>query len=290
MIANLSIVFRFTITSSVSLIMLLACCGIQTAAFSDEASPAIIQMRPAKEIGSGLPQIDGGDKQDSDVWPATLKYYSSGTFFCTATIIGEKTVITAAHCISDGANAQVNFDIGNPVNIKCTRNKAYNRVGLVADVALCLAESSFPTHTEYENLDITQSWFTAGRPIFLLGFGCRNVHTADPATNGQLYGGLSDLLDTPISTDIHFFTQGGAVICPGDSGGAAYVLGDSNKIGGPRSIVGLNSGYLPDARISTVAAFSSANLDFINEWRSENHAKICGVDPDATNCRVRFVP
>lgn len=78
------------------------------------------------------------------------------------------------------------------------------------------------------------------------------------------------------------------MICPGDSGGAAYLLSASNQIVGPRSIVGLNSGYKPVGRISAISIFDSRAVAFIEDWSRANSVAICGIHQASKNCRDRY--
>ncbi len=124
--------------------------------------------------------------------------------------------------------------------------------------------------------------------LFLLGYGCRNVQdVGDPKKIGQLYGGLSKIDKLPTAADDHLETQGGVVICPGDSGGAAYALAskEPGNEGGPRAVVGINSGYFAEPRVSAISTFSETAGKFIRRWANDHDTAICGVNNTAVNCR-----
>jgi hypothetical protein len=245
-------------------------------------------MYTIKDSGDGRSTIDGGTRQNPEIWPATLKYNLGDQFTCTSTIVGEKTVITAAHCLQNGATANIRFQKdGVSVTLRCDHHPLYQRTGLINDIALCLSDKAIPTSFLYENLDMRKERIAMKTSLFLLGYGCRNVQdVGDPTKIGQLYGGRSEVDKMPTAVDDHLETQGGVVICPGDSGGAAYVLADTES--GPRAIVGINSGYFAMPRVSAISTFSEAAAKFIVKWSADHNTVICGVNDDATNCRERF--
>ncbi len=110
-----------------------------------------IEMFPIEDAGDGRSSVDGGTRQNSASWPATLKYTLSDQFTCTSTIVGEKTIITAAHCLRDGAIASIRFaKDGVSVKLHCVHHDLYQRTGLINDIALCLSDSAFPKRFKYE--------------------------------------------------------------------------------------------------------------------------------------------
>lgn len=242
---------------------------------------------------AGQPSIENGEKQDVDQWPATLKYYAPNgrDFICTATLVGERVVLTAAHCLLEDGLAEVRVRGLSPVEITCSRHPSYQHAGLQADIALC--QTAVPIHPtfSFENLDLRITRVRKNSELFLLGFGCRDVNRpGDPQLVGQLYGGRSTVFALSVEPGGHFQTRGGVVICPGDSGGSAYLLGDRSSPSGPRSIVGINSGYVADTKVSYITSMTAIVADFVRDWAEDNSVAICGVHNDARNCRDRFVP
>jgi hypothetical protein len=254
---------------------------------AQQGEPPPITMQPIKEKGDGRDSVDRGERQDPTKWPATLKYNLDDQFTCTSTIVGEKTVITAAHCLRNGANAKIRFEsAGVSVTLHCEHHPLYQRTGLINDIALCLSDGAMPKTFLYENLDMRKERIAMHTSLFLLGYGCRNIQdVGDPTKIGQLYGGRSEVDKLPTADDDHAETQGGVVICPGDSGGAAYVLAATES--GPRAIVGVNSGYFAVPRVSAISTFGNVAANFIVKWSKDHNTTICGVSDVATNCRER---
>jgi hypothetical protein len=254
-------------------------------ALAQQGEPPSITMSPINEKGDGRSSVDGGARQDPTNWPATLKYNLDDRFTCTSTIVGEKTIITAAHCLQNGATAKISFGkAGVSVTLRCEHHPLYQRTGLINDIALCLSDGAIPTTFLYENLDMQKERIAVHTSLFLLGYGCRNIQdVGDPTKIGQLYGGRSEVDKLPTADDDHAETKGGVVICPGDSGGAAYVLAATEA--GPRAIVGINSGYFAAPRVSAISTFGDAAANFIVKWSKDHSTAICGVSGAATNCR-----
>jgi hypothetical protein len=251
-------------------------------------------MSPVANEGAGLPQIDGGQRQDPTNWPATLKYYLKGEFACTSTVVGARVVITAAHCVEEDAITEVTMANGDRFKLSCSVHPKYEPDVLQADVALCLSDKEFPQDQAFENLDLRTTHVRMKTKLFLLGYGCRSVITLAGA-GGQLYGGTATIVRLTDRSDDHIRTQGtkdnkdDVVICPGDSGGAAYVTNGPTALG-PRSIVGLNSGYIAQTRTSAITSFTGIVAEFIRDWSLDKKASICGIHDSAKNCRDRFTP
>lgn len=258
----------------------------QDAAYAcDEHDPACIVMKRPLPQGAASVQIEGGSKQDVNNWRATVKFLLYGKdLYCTSTIVGQHAIITAAHCISDRAKYAIQFGDAPPIDVSCERHSKFVREGLLNDVAMCFSEPVLPNLGGYENIDAS-SRVPVNTPLFLLGYGCRNLNTLkDP---GQLYGGSSYVKILPTSSNDHLYTKGGVLICPGDSGGAAYRLTVADKPVNPRSIVGLGSSSDPSNRTSGITTFSQPVLDFINNWK-KGKGPICGLDVGAVGCHDRF--
>jgi Trypsin len=272
--------------SAISLMLISFAVPLATAQSSQGTAGKTVIMVPIKQMGEGLPQIDGGTQQEPVNWPATLKYYLTEEFACTSTIVGSRTVITAAHCIND-VPTEVKID-NISYKLVCDRHPHFERDALISDVALCFSDKQFPNTFAYENIDLRITHVRPNSKLFLLGFGCRNVLTL--GQTGQLYGGTATVFMLSNASGAHIQTKDGVVICPGDSGGAAYLLSDLMAVAGPRSVVGINSGYMSQIRVSFLTGFTGLIADFIRDWSADRGVTICGIHVAATNCRDRYSP
>jgi Trypsin len=255
---------------------------LPTQAAADE-----VVMIGSTNSAAGTTQIDGGSKQDLAAWPATLKYFVSNNFTCTSTIVGEHTVITAAHCLPEGTSARVEIG-GTKFNLNCARHPLFNKDTLETDVALCFSKDIFPQKIAFENLDLRITRVAVGSVLFLLGYGCRDV--TSQIEFGQLYGGSATVSQLASGTSSHMRTRDGVVICPGDSGGSAYVLATMDEPISPRSIVGINSGYAALSRVSAITPLTGIVAEFIRDWCEDHKTTICGVHANVSNCHDRFSP
>ncbi len=220
-------------------------------------------------------EIIGGEIADPTKWPATLTFRTSAGG-CTATVVGEKVVLTAAHCVKNG---QVGKLPGAAGTVTCTHHPDYPGE-TSADFALCLADTKL-TFTPYEYVAVDPRVVAKGGKIRLLGFGCLQENGKD-RSYGVLYHGSADIEQIP-EDDLYTVTKGGAAVCYGDSGGGAFVenVGPLNK----RLLVGVNS----RGDINTWSWLSTAPtpqfLAWATTWAKEHTVSICGLDANAQGCR-----
>lgn len=280
-------VARSRLSAVACLLVAVLTCPVPTAAAGKHRTISRIVMKPPTPQGAGSVQIDGGSRQDPNHWQATLRFLAGKSLICTSTIVGQRVVLTAAHCIRDGAMYSIDLGPAGKYDLKCEKNPKYVRRTLQGDVALCYSGASLPNSGGFENLYVDLP-IAIGTKLFLLGYGCRSVIRLDGS--GQLYGGSSKVLKLPSANDDHLLTKGGVVICPGDSGGAAYLLAVADHPVTPRSIVGVNSSFDVSDRSSGITTFSGSTLQFLFDWKKAKGTTICGLDLDAEGCHDRFIP
>jgi Trypsin len=254
--------------------------------------PSTYRMELPISGGAGSVQMVNAKKLEQTEWPATLKYLVKSAFNCTSTIVGSKVLITAAHCMVEKGSPQVQID-GSSFNLTCDTHPRFQPSKFYSyDITLCLSDKPFPSNFKYENLDLRITHVRSSSSIFLVGYGCRQFPKdgAPPPVNGDLYGGFSTVQAVSEQSGDHFVTQGGTVICPGDSGGASYLLIDHDSLTSGRSIVGVNSLYDDTTQQSFITALTDDVATFIQDWAADHGASICGVDSNAANCRPQYAP
>jgi hypothetical protein len=207
-------------------------------------------------------------------WPATLVFQSPTGAPCTATVVGSRTIITAAHCMSAGGQGWVKIRSAK-LGIRCTRHPDYVYPYASADFALCVTNTTVPG-MRYEKINTDPEATSAGAQIFLLGYGCIDVN--GNRTQGTLYGGLATVKD-PGDGNSPITLRGGAAICAGDSGGGAFTQGEARKL------VGINASgdYETNSFLASTAA--AKFLKWANGWAADQAVEICGLTDAATGCR-----
>lgn len=116
---------------------------------------------------SGEPALIGGVPAEPKDWPASV-YASAGGSRCSATVIGERSVIIAAHCVGNGGS--ITFTAGsNAYQAKCSHHPSY-RQNSTADWALCFTTRPV-TGVPFENLGVSAK-LAVGEELRLTGYGC----------------------------------------------------------------------------------------------------------------------
>lgn len=227
------------------------------------------------------PTLIGGREADPKDWPASV-YARMGNSACTATVVGERVLIIASHCVAHGGTAS--FSIGaNAYTSTCSRSPLY-RQGTDHDLALC--KISTPVRgIAFENVNQDASLIQVGREILLTGYGC--IHEGGGGGNDGIFRiGEAKIIQLPSPYDL--VAQGKAALCFGDSGGAAYLYTDDAKT--RRVQVTTNS--KGDIRTTSylTSTSSQASIDFLKSWSTANSVSICGVSADAVGCRDAVTP
>lgn len=241
------------------------------------APPAQAQPFVMKRVPPPLNvQVIGGQPANPDIWPATLIFRNADGGGCTATAVGDRVVLTAAHCVANGAAARVEVDAqGTTVDITCDHHPAYP-ADISADFALCLASASLRFPQRYEVVSQSAALVAVGRKVTLLGYGCLTAGGADK-NFGQLFEGTSTI--SVAEPRDYVVTNGPAAVCFGDSGGAAF---SQDPVA--RRVVAINS--RGDISRNSWLSITSGGLftNWARTWKSSQGARICGLHNDAVNC------
>jgi hypothetical protein len=239
---------------------------------------------PALPEPSGELLINGVEA-DPRHFPTVFRMTTGGT--CTAALVGSAALLTAAHCVPDGA--LIKFVLGTrDVRGLCEHARGYQPpLNKSEDWAMCLLE--FPViGIRYEAL--AESVPQLGTEVVLTGYGCTEK---DGAIDGKLRVGLSQLVDgqklafaaeTSTIYTRSAIPTAGAILCPGDSGGPLFVV-SGNSFNDARTLIGVNSRTTFQFGVSLFAATgSAAGRQFFRDWSERHGQKVCGVNTDQ-NCR-----
>lgn len=226
------------------------------------------------------PLLIGGKPADTAEWPASV-YAKAGNSACSATLVGERVLFMAAHCMDNGGSVSFTAH-ANAYKAKCAHHPEY-RGNDTADWALCFVDRPV-TGVPFEVLG-TEIHVAMNSTLLLSGYGC--VKPGGGGGNDGIFRiGNATVKALPSGKNYDIATKGGAALCFGDSGGSAYLVTDK-----ARSIVGVNS----RGDISTMSYLPSvASPSFISwarEWAYDaGNSRLCGVHDDALGCRGQENP
>jgi hypothetical protein len=251
--------------------------------FRDLADDTIVELAPIApdDINNVGQSVINGQVVNPRDFPAVLRMRTGGT--CTASLVGTGTIFIAAHCVDE--NTRIVFVSGDQrVSTICEIAPTYNTTTHANDFALCLLQRSVKDGIiPFETLDTTTKP-SRGDVVTLTGYGC--TRRGGPL-DGRLRIGTSVVVDRPSKfrrEPSAIFTrsdlsQGEAVLCPGDSGGPLFEMGDDTA--GPRTIKGVNSRTTYEYGVSIFSATaSSQGRAFITDWAERHNQLICGVNRD----------
>lgn len=193
---------------------------------------------------------------------------------CTATVVGPRTLITASHCTRTGATVRFTYK-GAQYSARMTNHPNYISAGAINDVSLGVIDKEVP---DMRWASISSRTLKTGEGMVHSGFGCTRW-------GGQLDGilriGFATITDDTDPSDYTTSSPGQAVLCSGDSGGAAYEPFDGETFA--NRVVAINS------KSDTHSESYVARLDrptirrFIVDFTQRNTLEVCGVNLECHN-------
>jgi len=208
-----------------------------------------------------------GHSPDPARYPEVVNLVGKGAT-CTATIVGPRTVMTAAHCAIHNAAFTHN---GKRYPVRFIISKDYATLGHDLGVAV--------TDEDIEGASYASigSGMQSGDRVELLGFGCTRPGGKGP--RGSLLYGPTTIRRMREGTFISR-EKGGSALCPGDSGGPAFLSRQ-----GQRWLVGVNArGNLKDLNVNT-RLDSSLSQGFLQRVTKAFALQVCGVTRDCQTSR-----
>ncbi|WP_363227006.1 trypsin-like serine protease [Mesorhizobium sp.] len=270
-----------------SALLSLALGSCATSDLDFESVPSVTRPRP---------KIIGGQPTDSAKFPATLIIRPGTTptrTQCTATVVGRRSILTAAHCLEGASKGQLSLN-GKYIPVTCEKHPRFTgsdcldnplQFACAPDIALCYSASDIVAPgLKYETLNsFAARPVIVGDSLTLLGYGCTSPG-GSPVPG--LYMGRAVVKSTSKDAGARtpeerfIVVEGGAQGCRGDSGGAVFDKADQ-----PRKVVGVLSNGRSDLVITRlVSTRDNSIIPWISRWGTSLGTKICGVHGNAPDC------
>ena len=249
---------------------------------------AVTPSAPKAPIRNGIPQPPDADALDKWGPNADITSYgASGMIIskqCSATLVGPKVVLTAAHCFPQpGIPHPVTFSLNKSrTNATCTRFTGFNSTTRSGDWALCRLDDDIQSvPSDPVALDARLSDET---PVLVTGFGLTGITGVEIGDGFSI--GPARVSSLPTSGSSRMETTGSQGLS-GDSGGATYFVDEAKR----RWIVAVNSAQATVNNLTTVTSSLTTGeaLDFFSKWLCEKEnrgLRISGMNFDTASCQV----
>ena len=232
-------------------------------------------------VEASTQSIYGGTATSGDPQVYGLRMvYSNAEGACTATLIGARTLLTAAHCADGviGQSVQI-LAINGPKlysnddtdYIEITEKRVHTGWGgnpgeNADDLALLLLEHTVTVPPKPWNLSASN--VGSGKPVRMVGYG--NTETGGSGSKKE----TAQEIDQVTTHLLHFDQRNGHGVCQGDSGGPVFATGTD----GVERIIGVASFVSGGCDYAGAHTRVDAYAAWITTWLQEKETPTCARD------------
>jgi len=207
-------------------------------------------------------QLIGGTPAAPKAHEEVVRIIGEGS--CTATLVGPRVIVTAAHCAEPGDLVDFTYK-GKPYAAKIVHSALYETYN--HDLAVGILPAAV---TDAKPMTIAGA-ATEGDTLTLMGYGCTKPNGTG-GNDGILRVGTTTVVDRDSLFLESFSEEDEAALCFGDSGGPAFI-----QTAGKLTLVGINSaGNIRDTNLNT-RLDSSTSRKFLAEVEKVLSVQICGI-------------
>jgi hypothetical protein len=186
--------------------------------------------------------------------------------FCTATLVADNVVITAAHCVTTGQRISFKTRAGATVNGVCTQHPRYDDNGMTNnDFALCKLGTELK---DIVKASISTETMIAGQRVVMNGYGRPNIQVLHVGESVIRSVGNQD-----------YTTRSAVALGGGDSGGSLFKGPIADLAKGPFVVVGINSRRQVGGETSYFNITGlKRSVDFFKDYAARNSVQLCGIN------------
>lgn len=233
------------------------------------------ELDPGNSLANSTTALTDGESHDGHPAVGLLEVKQEGSSkveYCTATLVGRLTVLTAAHCLAD--QQQHTFWLVE---------RAYGAAELIVhggwdasnpdypdDIGLIVLSEAPPITP----IALSPAAPAVGLPVTLVGFGT----TGDGRTDHGIKRIGTNVIDRFDEKRFIFSGTGSgeANTCEGDSGGPVLA-----QLAGQEVLLGVNSAGVPPCGTTAITTRIDAYLPWIRYWSNGDLVEATGLAPDA---------
>jgi V8-like Glu-specific endopeptidase len=223
--------------------------------------PADLDLLLDEELSERSEAIINGTVDTGHVAVGRIMHSKS---WCSATLVGKRTVLTASHCVSPNKSAPYTVYGGIYFQLNSSPNKYYAQ-SVVMHPQYDFADPQSPDIavlrlsnpvTEVPPIVIAKGAPKMGEPIVVVGYG--QTSTSNPQTAGIKRKGHT-VVGAIKPTSFTYYGKAGASVCYGDSGGPTF-----GKRNGAEMQLGVHAVLLPSGQCEEGAI--DTRLDVYYGW------------------------